>query len=169
MLRVHQRGHEASERGNAVPLSDAQDGRVNVRCASLKGSKGVGDSTSSIIMEVSLDVAADNLSKGRDLFIDLTPGGSSHRVSNSHSLGAKTVDERVQLNDLAKVGAEGVLAGEADLNAVGLGELDDLGGLLGDPVQILAVGMLHELSRRADAHVAVRYCQYRVGCVVLCW
>lgn len=146
---------ELGKGSNSIPLSNAQDSGVNVSGPGLNRSVGVGDSTSSVIVEVSLDVTSDHLLESGDLFIDLTWRSAANGVGNSNAVGAETVHERVELQNLTEVGAKRVLAGESDLDAVGLGEFDDLLGLGGDPVEILSVGMLHELSGSTNAHVAV--------------
>ena len=144
---------QLSKGSNAVPLSNAQNGGVDVGGTSFEGGVGVGGGAASVVVEVSLDITSNHLAQSRDLFIDLTRGGASNCIGDSHAVSTQSVHERVQLKDLAKVGAERVLAREADLETVGLGELDDFLGLFGDPVQVLSVGVLHELGRSADAHV----------------
>jgi hypothetical protein len=138
---------------NAVSLSNTQDGGVDVGSASFESSVSVGGGATSVVVEVSLNVTSNHLSQRRDLVIDLTPGGASNGISDSHAVSTETVHEGVQLEDLAEVRAERVFTREANLEAVGLGELNDLLGLFGNPVEVLSVGVLHKLSRSADAHV----------------
>lgn len=97
---------ELGKGSNSIPLSNAQDSGVNVSGPSLNRSVGVGDSTSSVIVEVSLDIASDHLLERGDLVKDLTRSRTANGVGNSNAVGAETVHERVELQNLTEVGAE---------------------------------------------------------------
>src|SRR5699024_9523004 len=52
----HHTGHQTTERGDAVTLTNTEDRGVNVSSTGLEGAVGVGDSASSVVVEVSLNV-----------------------------------------------------------------------------------------------------------------
>lgn len=64
--------HETTERGDSVALTDTDDGGVNVGGTGLEGAVGVGNGASRVVVEVALDVAADNTAKSSDEVVDLS-------------------------------------------------------------------------------------------------
>lgn len=81
--------------------------------------------TSSIVVEMSLDITADDSSKGSDELVDLTRVGASHGISDSDSVHSNLVDGSVEVKEVDQVGSEGVLRRESNLNTLGLDEVDD--------------------------------------------
>lgn len=78
-------------------------------------------------MEVSLDVAADDPPEGADELVDLPRVGASDGVGDTDAVDADLVDGSVEVEEVDEVGAERVLGGETDLDALGLDKLDDWG------------------------------------------
>jgi len=48
--------HQATEGRDAISLADTNDGGIDVGSTCLQGAVGIGNSTASIVMEMSLDV-----------------------------------------------------------------------------------------------------------------
>ena len=146
-------GHEAAERGDAVALADAQDRGVDVGGAGLEGAVGVGDGAARVVVEVRLDVAADDAAQRAHQLVDLARAGAADRVGDADAVHADLVDGRVDGQQVDQVGAERVLAREAHLDAARLDELDDLDGRVLDVRHVLAVAVLAQVRRGADDHV----------------
>ena len=123
--------------------------------AGLEGHKRVGHRAARFVVEMRLDVAAHSLAQGADLGEDLARCSPPHSIGNAYAVHAKPVDERVQLEKLAEIGAESVLSGKPDFDIVASGILDDLLRFGSDVGHVLPVGMLHELLGSADTHVAM--------------
>jgi hypothetical protein len=75
-------GHEATKRSNTVALTNSNDGGVDVGSTGLEGAVCVGNGAASVVVEVGLDVAADDAAKSSDEIVDL---------SGSCAAGARSV------------------------------------------------------------------------------
>lgn len=71
--------------------------------SSLEGSVGIGDGTSSVVVEMGLDVAADDSSEGSDELVDLTGVGASDSVGDSDSVDSDLVDGTVEVKEVDEV------------------------------------------------------------------
>lgn len=76
-------GHETAQRSDAVPLSDAQHGRVDVGGTGLEGAVGIRDGTPSVVVEMGLDITRDDTSQRTDEVVDLPRRSASHSVGDS--------------------------------------------------------------------------------------
>jgi hypothetical protein len=56
-------GEETANRGDAVSFTDTEDGGVDVGCTSFESSVGIGDGTTCVIVEMTLNVTGYNTSK----------------------------------------------------------------------------------------------------------
>jgi len=65
-------GHETTERGDTVPLANTDDRSVNVGGTGLECTVGVGNGASGVVVEMALDVAADDTTEGPDEVVDLS-------------------------------------------------------------------------------------------------
>lgn len=74
---------------------------------------------------MSLDITADDSSKGSDELVDLSRVGASDSVGDSDSVHSNLVDGSVEVEEIDEVGSEGILRGESDLDTLGLDEVDD--------------------------------------------
>lgn len=92
---------------------------------SLEGSVGVGDSATGVVVEVGLDITADDTTKSTDEIVNLTGVGATNSVGNTDAVDADLVDGPVDGQQVDKLGAERVFRREADLNTLGLDELND--------------------------------------------
>lgn len=141
----HHTGHQTTQGSDTVTLTNTQDGGVNVRGTGLQSAVGVGDSTSSVVVEVSLDITLDNTSQDTDQLVDLARRSAADSVRNTDTVDTDLVDSGVEGQKVNQVGSEGVFAGESDLNALGLDEFDNFDGSLLDVGHVLAVGVLTEV------------------------
>lgn len=91
----------------------------------LESRVSVGDSTSSVVVEVSLDVTADDTTKGSYEVVDLTRVGAANSVGNTDTVDTDLVDGAVDGEQVDELGTERVLGRETDLNTLGLDKLDD--------------------------------------------
>lgn len=80
---------------------------------------------SSVVVEVGLDVAADDPSEGSDELVDLSGVGASDGVGDSNSVDSDLVDSSVQVEEVDQVRSERVLGRESDLDTLGLDKVDD--------------------------------------------
>lgn len=135
----HHSGNQSSQGRNSVSLTDTQDRGVNVSRTGLEGSVSVGNGTSSVVVEVALNVTADDSSQSPDEVIDLPRVGTSDCVSDTDSVQTDLVDGPVDAQEINELGSEGVFGRESNLDALGLDVFDNLDGLLGDPGHVLAV------------------------------
>lgn len=155
----HHTGHQTTERGDTVALTDSENGGIDVSGTSLEGTVCVGNGTAGIVVEVSLDVTADNTAQDTDELVDLAGRGTANGVGNTNTVNADLVDGGVDGQKVDQVGTEGVLTGETDLNALGLDELDNFNGGVLDIGHILAVGVLTEVRGGTNDNIA-RYSQF---------
>ena len=65
-------GHETTERSDTVTLTDTDDRSVDVGGTGLEGTVGVGDGAARVVVEVALDVAADNTAERSYEVVDLS-------------------------------------------------------------------------------------------------
>jgi len=65
-------GHQATKRGDTVALTNANNRGVDVGGTGLEGAVCVGNSAASVVVEVGLDVAADDTAKSADEVVDLS-------------------------------------------------------------------------------------------------
>ena len=78
---------------------------------------GVGHGAAGVVVGVELDVAVDVAPHQRDQLVHLARRGDADGVGDAHALGAGLVDGAVDADEVVGVGAEGVLAAEAGLEA----------------------------------------------------
>ena len=121
--------------------------------ASLQSAVRVGDGTACIIVQVNFNVAADNTTQCPDQVIHLSGRGTADGICNAYTVDANLVDSLVERKEIDQIGPEGVFAGKADLNALGLDVLDDLDGGLLDIGHVLTMRMFPEEGRGADDNV----------------
>ena len=143
-------GHESSEWGDTVALSNTENRGIDVGGTSLKGAVCVGNGASSIVVEMGLDITRDDSTKSADEIVDLSRGSTSDGIGNTDTVDTDLVDGGVDGEEVDQVRAERVLAGEADLNVVRLYEVDNLNGSVGDVGHVLSMGVLHEVGRSAN-------------------
>lgn len=119
----------------------------------LESAVGVGDSASSVVVEVSLNVTADNTSQDTDKLVDLAGRGATDGVGNTDTVDTDLVDRRVDGEEVNEVRTERVLRRETDLNALGLDELDDFDGGVLDVGHILTVRVLTEVGGSTNDNI----------------
>ena len=146
----HHPGDQSSQGGDSVPLTDTQNRGVDVGGTCLQSGVGVGDGTSGIVVEVALDVTADDTSEGPDEVVNLSRVGASDGIGDTDSVQTDLVDGSVDGQEVDELGSERILGREPDLDPLGLDKLDDLDGLLGDPGHVLAVRVFTEERRGTD-------------------
>lgn len=153
-VRDHHAGHQTTERGDTVTLTDSENGGIDVGGTSLEGTVSVGNGTTSVVVEVSLDVTANNTTQDTDELVDLAGRGATDGVGDTNTVHANLVDGGVDRQKVNQVGTEGVLTGETDLNALGLDKLNDLDGGVLDVGHVLTVRVLTEVGRGTNDNIA---------------
>jgi hypothetical protein len=84
--------------------------------------------TSGVVVEVALDVAANDTPQRPDEIVDLPRIGATHGVGYTDTVEADLVYGPVDGEEVDQLGSERVLGGESDFDSLGLDELDDLDG-----------------------------------------
>jgi hypothetical protein len=146
-------GHESSERSNAVSLTNTQNRGIDVGSSSLQSAVRVCNGTTGIIVEMRLDVTADNTSQSSDEIVDLSWRCTANCVRNTDSVYTDLVNCGVNGEEIDEVRSEGVFGGESDFDVVRLDIVDNFDCGVCDIGHILAVGMLHQIGRRANYDV----------------
>lgn len=82
-------------------------------------------------------------------------GGTADGVGDTNTLDTDLVDGGVDGEQVNQVGTEGVLAGETDLNALGLDEFDNFNGGVLNVGHVLAVRVLTEVGRGTNDDITV--------------
>lgn len=121
-----------------------------MRGTGLQSGIGIGDGTPGIVVEVTLDITADDPSEGSDEVVDLSRIGTSDGIRYTDSVQTDLVDGPVDGQQVDQFRSEGILGGEPDLDVLALDKLDDLDGLLGDPSHVLAVRVFTQEGRGPD-------------------
>src|SRR2546430_6877075 len=152
IVRVHARD-EAAQRGNAVPLPDAEDARVDVRRAALEDRIAVRDRAAGVVVAVKLDIAAHVMAQLHSQRVALPRRRDSDGVGDADAVHAHPIDGCIDLQEITLSRAEAVLAREADLLAVVADEGDHLASVLDDLVDALPVAELAEERRRPEEDV----------------
>jgi hypothetical protein len=124
-----------------------------VRCARLQGSVCVGNGHSCVVVQVYLDVARDNTTKGANEFVNLAGVGATDGVGDADAVDTNLVHGLVDGKEVHEIGAEGVLCREADLNALGLDEVDHFDGSLSDVGHVFAMRKFTEEGGSANDDV----------------
>ena len=105
----HHTRDKSTKRRDTISLSDTElsvsaspetqnethNGSVDVRGTGLKSGVSVGDSTSRVVVEVSLNVTADHTSERSDELVDLSRVGASDSVSDTDTVDTDLVDSSV--------------------------------------------------------------------------
>jgi hypothetical protein len=89
-------GHETTEGSDTVTLTDTDDGSVNVSGTGLEGTVCVGNGTARVVVEMALDVAADDTAEGSHEVVDLSGGSTADGVSDTDSVDTDLVDGSVE-------------------------------------------------------------------------
>lgn len=76
-------GHQSTERGDTVSLTDTENGGVDMCGTGLEGAVGVGDGASGIVVEMGLNVARNNTTEGSDEIVNLSRAGASDGIGNT--------------------------------------------------------------------------------------
>jgi hypothetical protein len=88
--------HETTERSDAVTLTDTDDGSVNVSGTGLEGTVCVCNGTARVVVEMALDIAADDTTEGSHEVVDLSGGSTADSVSDTDSVDTDLVDGSVE-------------------------------------------------------------------------
>ena len=102
-------GHETTQRGDTVALTDTDDRGVDVSGTGLEGTVCVGNGTARGVVEMALDVAADNTAEGSHKVVDLSGRSTADGVSDTDSVDTDLVDGSVEREKVDQVGSERVL------------------------------------------------------------
>ena len=140
-------GHETTKRSDTVALTNTDDRSVDVGGTGLEGTVCVGNSAARVVVEMALDVAADDTTERSYEVVDLSGRSTALQsvwledacdlglhlctydgVGDTDSVDTNLVDGGVQGEKVDQVGSERVLGRESDLEALGLDELNDLNG-----------------------------------------
>ena len=70
-------GHQTTQRSDTVALTNANDRGVDVGGTGLEGAVCIGNGAASVVVEVGLDVAADNTAESADEVVDLSGGSAA--------------------------------------------------------------------------------------------
>lgn len=73
---------------------------------SLEGTVGVGNGTARVVVEMALDVAADDTTESSDEVVDLSRGSTADSVSDTDSVDTDLVDSSVEREKVDQVGSE---------------------------------------------------------------
>lgn len=147
--------HQSSKRSNTVSLTNTQHRGIDMSGTSLQGTVGIGNGAARIVVEVSLDIAADNTTKGSDQVINLSWRGAAHSVGNTDPVNTDLINGGVDGEEIDQVGSERVFAGKSDLNVVRLDVVDDFNSGVGDIGHILSVGVFHQVGRSTNDDVTL--------------
>jgi hypothetical protein len=71
--------------------------------AGLEGSVGVGNSAASVVVEMALDVAADDTTESTDKVVDLTRRSAANSVSDTNTVNTLLVNSLVKAEKIDKV------------------------------------------------------------------
>lgn len=85
-------GHQATKRGDTVTLTNTEHGGVDVGRTSLKGTVGVGNSATGVVVEMGLNVAAHNSTEGPDQIVDLSGRSTANSVGNTNTVDTNLVN-----------------------------------------------------------------------------
>lgn len=97
--------------------------------AGFERAERVGDRAPGVVVHVRFDVAMHATAEGADQVVDLPGVGHADGVGDPDAVDpADAVDGAVDVEEVDEVGAEGVFGGEADFEALGFDEGDDLEG-----------------------------------------
>ena len=122
----HHSSDKTTERGNTVSLSDTEDRGINVRGTGFQGGVGVGDGTTSVVVEMTFNVTRDNATQGSDEVVYLTRISATDGISDTDSVEADLVDGSVDGEQVDEFGSERVFRRESNLDTLGLDEFNDL-------------------------------------------
>src|SRR5487761_1662881 len=146
-------GDEPGQGGDAVALADAEDGGIDVGGAGLECGQGDGDRAAGVVVAVELDVGAHHRPHRAHQLLDVPGGGDADGVSDADAVRSTRVHRAVHRQQLLAIGAEGVLAAEADLAAGAAYVFDDLAGDVDDLVERAAVAGAAQHLGGGEQHV----------------
>ena len=149
----HHPRDQSTKRGDSISLTDTQDRGIDVSGTGFESGVGVGDGASRVIVEMTLNVTADDASEGPYEIVDLSRVGTSDGIGYTDTVETDLVDRSVDAQEVDQVGSEGIFGRESDFNVLGLDVFDDFDGLLGDPGHVLSVRVFSEERRGTDDDV----------------
>lgn len=120
VLRVgdHHSSDKTTERGNTVSLSDTEDRGINVRGTGFQGGVGIGNGTTSVVVEMTFNVTRDDATKGSDEVVYLTRISATDGIGDTDSVEADLVDGSVDREQVDEFGSERVFGRESDLDTL---------------------------------------------------
>jgi hypothetical protein len=95
--------HQTTQRGDTVTLTDTDDGSVNVSGTGLEGAVCVGNGTARVVVEMALNVAADDTAERSHEVVDLSGRGTADGVSDTDSVDTDLVDGSVEREKVDQV------------------------------------------------------------------
>lgn len=137
--------HETTQRGDTVSLTNSHNRGIDVSSAGLQSTVCVCDSASGIVVEMGLDITADNTTESSNQVVHLSGSSAADSVCDTDTVDANLVDGGVDREEVDQVRPEGVFTGESDFDVVRLDVVDNLNGRVGDVGHVLAVGVLHQV------------------------
>lgn len=126
---------------------------VNVCGTSLERGVSVRNGHTGIVVQVNFDVTTDDTSERPHEFINLTRIGTSHSISDSHSVDTNLVDSLVNREQVDQVRTERIFRRESNLDPLRLDKVYNFDGRLGDVGHILAVREFTEEGGCSDDDV----------------
>ena len=111
-------GQKTAQWRDAVALSDAQNGRVDVRGSGFYGLVSVGDRAAGVVVAVKLDVAAvmNHLANFAHQRIDLPGRGDPHGIGQAHPVHARLGHGPIHGHQVGFFAAESVFGTETHLH-----------------------------------------------------
>lgn len=79
---------------------------------------GIGNGTSRVIVEMTLDIRANHAPEGPNDLEHLPGRRYTDRIGNTHSVYAHPVNRLVERKKVDEIGPEGILGREADLTTL---------------------------------------------------
>jgi hypothetical protein len=108
-------------------------------------------------VQVYFDIASNNTAKGANKLVNLARICATDGIGDADTVDPDLIYRLVDRKEVHKIGPEGVLRREADLDALRLDKVDDLDSGLGDIGHVLAVRKFTEEGRCADDDVHAIY------------
>lgn len=102
---------------------------------------------------MNLNIAANDASQRSDKIVNLTWVGATDCIGHTDAVDANLVDRLVDGKQVDEVGTEAVFRREADFDALGLDEVDDLNGSLGNVGHVLSMREFAQEGRGSNHDV----------------
>ena len=95
--------HQTAKRSDTIPLTNSDDGGVDVSCSGFKSAVGIRNGTAGVVVEVALNVTADDTTESSDQVVYLSRACTTDSVCYADSVHTDFVNSAVESEQVDQI------------------------------------------------------------------